>query len=380
VDTRGQGRDERGTTPFLEDTSVRRTLSAILLGVGMVVVVGCGGTDGGGSAPGSGGSGGVKPADRINGSGATFIEPMMKHWSGAFKKAKDIEIDYNGTGSGAGVAQMTAKETDFGCSDAPMNDEQINKAKANGGDVIHVPLVMGGVVPAYNLPEVDKPIRFTGPVLAKIFLGEIKKWNDPALVEINQGTTLPDFPISVAHRSDASGTSHIFTDYLSKVSPEWKEKVGASTSPKWPTGAGAPKNPGVAGLISGSKGTIGYVELIYALDKKDLKFGPVKNKAGEFVLASLESVTAAAANLKDVPDDLRFSLTDADGKDSYPISGTSYAVAYVKHPKDKAAALKMFLTWATHEGQEMNKDKFYAKIPKDIVDRADKKIALIAGE
>jgi phosphate transport system substrate-binding protein len=184
----------------------------------------------------------------------------------------------------------------------------------------------------------------------------------------------------VAHRSDASGTSFIFTSYLSEVSKEWKERVGASTSPKWPTGAGAPKNDGVAGLIGGTKGTIGYVELIYALDKKDLKFGPVQNKAGEFVSASLESVTAAAANLKDIPDDLRISLVNADGKDSYPISGTTWAVAYVKHPRDKAAALKQFLTWATHEGQEMNKELFYARIPREIVERSDKKIASITGE
>jgi phosphate transport system substrate-binding protein len=290
----------------------------------------------------------------------------MKTWAGKYNKAKGVEIDYNSNGSGAGVSQMTEKETDFGCTDAPMNDEQLKKARDKGGDVIHVPLVMGGVVPTYNLPDLKEPLRFTGPILAKIFLGEIKKWNDPALAAIqDKGVALPDENISVAHRSDASGTSFIFTSYLADVSPEWKEKVGASTSPKWPVGAGQPKNDGVAGLVGGTKGTIGYVELVYALNKKDLKIGSVQN---------------AAANLKNIPDDLRISLVNPDGKESYPISGTTWAVTYVKHPKDKAVALKQFLTWATHEGQDMNKELFYARIPKEIVERADKKIASITGE
>ncbi len=360
---------------------MKRILSWAVPTALLVALVGCTG-DSNTNGNGQGGDN-AKGADRLNGSGSSFINPMMKKWSNAYKKAKGVVIDYTSNGSGAGVSQMTEKETDFGCTDAPMNEEQLKKAKDKGGDVIHVPLVMGGVVPAYNLPDVKEPVRFTGPVLAKIFLGEIKKWNDPALRDIQEDAVegqLPDLDIAVAHRSDASGTSFIFTSYLSEVSPEWKEKVGASTSPKWPVGAGAPKNDGVAGLIGGAKGTLGYVELIYALDKKDLKFGPVKNKAGEYVLASLDSVTAAAANLKEIPDDLRLSLVNADGKDSYPISGTTWAVVYVKQPGDKAIALKQFLTWATHEGQDMNKELFYARIPKEIVDRADKKIASITGE
>src|SRR5262249_50817907 len=221
-------------------------------------------------------------------------------------------IDYISSGSGNGVTQMIDKKNDFGCTDAPMNEEQLGKA--GGPDrVLHIPLVMGGVVPVYNLPEIDRPLRFTGPILADIFLGKLKRWNDPALAKINEGVRLPDLEITVAHRSDASGTSYIWTDYLSKVSPEWRKKVGTSTEPKWPVGAGAPKNDGVAGLVSGTKGSIGYVELIYALDKKNLKYGAVQNKDGQFLRASLESVTAAAANLKDIPEDLCFSLTNAEG-------------------------------------------------------------------
>jgi phosphate transport system substrate-binding protein len=323
------------------------------------------------------GGGNKGDVDRISGGGSSFVAPMMKKWASEYKKAKNIEIDYASTGSGDGVSQMIEKRKDFGCTDAPMNEEQLDKARKEGGEVVHIPLVMGGVVPIYNLPDVEQQLKFTGPVLADIFLGKIKKWNDPALAKINEGVNLPDKPISVAHRSDASGTSYIFTDYLSKVSPEWKEQVGKSTEPRWPAGAGAPKNPGVAGLVSSTKGAIGYVELIYALeDPSNLKIGAVQNMAGEFVTASLETVTAAAAGLKDVPDDLRFSMTDAEGKDSYPISGTVWMVLYTKQP-EKATALKEMIRWLTHEGQEFAKGLHYARLPQGMVDQIDKKLALI---
>jgi phosphate transport system substrate-binding protein len=351
---------------------VKRIMTQIVLALGVVALASCGGSNPSNDK--------TKGAGRINGSGSSFVAPMMKKWAGAYNKAKGVEVDYNSTGSGTGVTQMTERQTDFGCTDAPMNDEQLQKAKANGGDVIHVPLVMGGVVPAYNLPDIEKPLNFTGPILADIFLGKIKKWNDPALVKINEGVKLPDLDIVVASRSDASGTSYIFTDYLSKVSPAWNEKVGKSTQPKWPTGLSAPKNDGVAGLVSGTKGAIGYVELIYALDKKSLQYGAVQNTAGQFLRASLESVTAAAANAKDIPEDLRFSLTNAEGKDSYPISGTVWMVTYVKHPKDKAIALTEFLTWVLHDGQDLTQELHYARLPKELVDRAEKKVALIKGE
>jgi phosphate transport system substrate-binding protein len=320
-----------------------------------------------------------KEADRLNGGGSSFVAPMMKKWATEYHKAHSVEIDYTSSGSGDGVTKMVEKQNDFGCTDAPMNAEQLKQAADNGGDVVHIPLVMGGVVPIYNLPDVEQTLQFTGPVLAKIFLGEIKWWDDEALAKLNNDVKLPHTAITVAHRSDASGTSYIWTDYLSKVSPEWKEKVGPSTEPRWPVGAGAPKNPGVAGLVKDTKGAIGYVELLYALET-NLKFGEVKNKAGKFVRASPESVTAAAAGLKDISDNLVIDLNNADGPDTYPISGTVYMVLYVKQPKDKAKPLKDFIHWVTHEGQDMAKELHYARLPQSLVERIDKKIELIKGE
>ena len=343
---------------------MKQLIAGSLAGIFGLMLLGCGG----------GGDGGK--VDRLSGAGSSFVEPMMKKWAGEYAKAKGVEIDYTSSGSGNGVTQMIEKRNDFGCTDAPMNDEQLDKARKEGGDVAHVPLVMGGVVPIYNLPDVEKTLKFTGPVLADIFLGKIKKWNDQALAQINEGVALPDLAISVAHRSDASGTSYIFTDYLTKVSPEWKKQVGFSTEPKWPVGAGAPKNPGVAQLVSSTKGALGYVELIYAEQNPNLKFGAVQNKAGEFVLASLESVTAAAAGLKDVPPDLRFSMTDADGKESYPISGTVWMVLYTKQT-GKASALKELIHWLTHKGQEHAKGLHYARLPQGMVEQVDKKLELI---
>src|SRR5262245_49972643 len=226
--------------------SVARTFSRIGVGLLVALVGGCGG----------GGGGGGGNVDRITGGGSSFVAPMMKKWAGEYAKATGVEIDYTSSGSGNGVSQMTEKRKDFGCTDAPMNDEQLDKASKEGGDVVHIPLVMGGVVPIYNLPEIDKQLKFTGPVLADIFLGKIKKWNDPALTKLNEGVNLPDLAINVNHRADASGTSYIFTDYLSKVSPEWREKVGTSTEPKWPVGAGGVKNPAVAQLVSSTEGGI----------------------------------------------------------------------------------------------------------------------------
>lgn len=330
-----------------------------------------------GCGPGGNGGGGSK---RITGGGSSFVAPMMKKWAGAYQQARKVEIDYTSSGSGNGVSQMIEGNNDFGGTDAPMNEQQLKKASEKGGEVIHVPVVMGGVVPFYNLPEIKKPLRFTGPVLADIYLGKIKKWNDEQLKTLNPGVDLPDLNITVARRADASGTSYIFTDYLSKVSPEWKDRIGASTEPKWPVGAGAAKNDGVAGLVSGTPGSIGYVELIYALDKKNMSIGLVQNKAGEFVEASLESVTAAAAGLKDVPEDLRFSLTNADGKDAYPIAGTTWIVLYTKQPADKAEKLKTFCTWLVHEGQDLNKELHYARIPGSLIEKVDKQIAKITAK
>jgi phosphate ABC transporter phosphate-binding protein len=323
------------------------------------------------------GAPGTARADSLSGSGSSFVKPMMEKWARTYEKEKKGKVDYIAVGSGAGVRQLLEKATDFACSDAPLTDEQLEAARRAKCEVVHVPLVMGGVVPAYNLPSVDRPVRFTGKVLADIYLGKTKKWNDPDLKEINPGLDLPDLDIAVVRRADGSGSTAIFTDFLSKVSPDWKEKVGTGTSVKWVTGSAAKGTDGVANLVNKTPGAIGYVELVYALQKK-MKFGAVKNKEGNYVLASLEGVTAAAeAALKDVPDDLRFSLTNAPGKESYPICGTTWAIVPVQQPEDKAKEVVNFLRWATHDGQEYVTDLYYARLPKELVERLDKKLAAI---
>ena len=315
---------------------------------------------------------GAKP--RLNGGGSTFVYPMMSKWSAEYDKLKGVEVNYQSIGSGGGIQQMTAKTFDFGCTDGPMNEEQLKKAKEVGGDVIHIPLVMGAVVPAYNLAEVKEPLVFSGPVLADIFLAKIKKWNDKAIQDLNPGVQLPDIDIGVVHRSDGSGTTYIWADYLSKVSPEWKSKVGTGTSLEWPAGEGAKGNEGVAGRVKATPGALGYIELIYAL-QNNIEFGKVKNKAGSVVTGSLQSVTAAANNsLTNIPEDLRYSITNADGKDSYPISGTTWAVIYVKQPAGKGKQVVDFLRWCTHDGQKYCEALKYATLPKGLVEKIDKKL------
>ena len=317
------------------------------------------------------GCGPAKP--RINGGGSTFVYPMMSKWASEYDKAKGVEVNYQSIGSGGGIQQMTAKTFDFGCTDGPMNDEQLKKAKETGGEVVHIPLVMGAVVPAYNLEEVKEPLIFSGPVLADIYLGKIKKWNDPKIKELNPKVDLPSVDIGVVHRSDGSGTTYIWTDYLSKVSDDWK-KVGKATSVDWPVGEGAKGNEGVSGRVKATPGAIGYIELIYA-QQNDIKFGKVKNKAGEAITGDLKSVTAAAANaLTNIPEDLRYSITDADGKDSYPIAGTTWAVIYVNQPADKGKEVVDFLRWCTHDGQQYCEALHYATLPKGLVERLDKKL------
>jgi phosphate ABC transporter phosphate-binding protein len=318
------------------------------------------------------GCGSGKP--RLNSGGSTFVYPMMSKWSSEYDKAKGIEVNYQSIGSGGGIQQMIAKTFDFGCTDSPMNEEQLQKCKDSGGEAVHIPLVMGADVPVYNLQEVNEPLKFTGPVLADIFLGKITKWNDKALKELNPDAPLPNLDIVVVHRSDGSGTTYIWTDYLSKVSPEWKKKVGFGTSVDWPAGIGQKGNEGVAGQVRRSPGSIGYIELIYAL-QNDMKYGVVKNQAGVFVSADLKSVTAAVDNsLTDIPDDLRFSITDAKGQDSYPISGTVWAVVYDKLPAGKGQQVVDFLRWVTHDGQAYCEELHYVKLPKGLVDRVEKKL------
>jgi phosphate ABC transporter phosphate-binding protein len=311
---------------------------------------------------------GCSSKPRLTGGGSSFVDPMMQAWAAEYRKQKSIDVDYTSSGSGDGIKQMIADKNMFGCTDAPMSSENIKDA---GGEdaVIHVPLVMGAVVPIYNLKDV-KQLRFTGAVLSDIYLGKITKWNDPELVKLNPKAGLTDMKIAVVHRADGSGTSHIFTDFLSTVSKDWK----ASTNPKWRVGQGAPKNPGVAKAVASTEGAIGYVELIYALQNKGLNIGLVANAEGEYVEPSLESVTAAAAaSLKKIPDDLRFSIVNPKGKGVYPISGTVWCVCKVDQPKN-GKLLADFLRWCLHDGQDLAKEKHYARLPTGLVELANKKI------
>jgi phosphate ABC transporter phosphate-binding protein len=320
------------------------------------------------------GCGGGRPDQRLNGGGSSFVYPMMSKWASEYEKLKGVKVNYQSIGSGGGIRQMIAKTFDFGCTDAPMNEEQLAEADKTGGPVVHIPLVMGAVVPVYNLEGIQAPLRFSGPVLADIYLEKIKKWNDPALAQLNPGVELPDKDILTVHRSDGSGTTYIWVDYLSKLSPVWKDKIGVGTSVNWPGGMGAKGNEGVAGKVSQSPGAIGYVELIYARQNK-IKFGVVQNQEGEFIKSSLESVTAAArAALTNIPEDLRYSLTNAPGKDSYPISGTVWAVIYVNEPSGKGKTVVDFLRWVTHDGQNYAKDLDYARLPEELVQRLEKKL------
>lgn len=348
---------------------MKRAMWLPLLGFALLAASGCGG--------GGGGKGNRVEDVRLSGTGASFIYPMMSKWAREYEKAKGVKINYQSTGSGAGIQQMTAQTVDFGCSDGPMNEEQLKKAKQVKGDVVHIPLAMGGVVPAYNLAELKEPLKFSGPVLAGIYLNKIKKWNDPEIQKLNPGADLADLEILVVHRSDGSGTTYIFVDYLAKLSSEWKEKVGVGTSVKWPTGTGQQGNDGVAGLVKRTAGSIGYIELIYALQNK-IKYGSVKNKEGEFVSASLDSVTAAAnASLKTISEDLRYSITDAPGKESYPIAGTSWGVCFVDNPGSKGKQVRDFFHWCTHDGQQFCEALHYSKLPKGLVERVEKRLALI---
>jgi phosphate transport system substrate-binding protein len=326
------------------------------------------------------GCGGCNKKPRLTGGGSSFVDPMMRKWSGEYAK-KDAEVDYTRTGSGDGVSKMIDKKRDFGCTDAPMNKEQLDKAKEKGGEVIHVPLVMGAVVPIYNLPDFDKKVHFTGKALAKIYMGEWTNWKDLRDIHADN-KDLPDLKISVVHRGEPSGTTHIFTSFLHETSPDvWKE--APSTSPTWklgesPTGG----NQAVAKAVENKKGAIGYVELLYALrNKGKISYGLVKNQEGEYPEPTTESVTkAAAGKLQNVQDDLRFSLVNAPGKGAYPISGATWAVCYVKQPKDKAKLLKDFLWWATHDGQEFCEAEYYARLPKGLVEKIEKKLETIKGE
>jgi phosphate transport system substrate-binding protein len=303
---------------------------------------------------------------QINGAGATFPNPIYSKWFSEYNKLHpDVEINYQSIGSGGGIRQIINQTVFFGATDGPMTDEQIQSAP---GKILHFPSVLGGDVPVYNIPGVDAELKFTGPVLADIFLGKITKWNDPAITKLNPNVKLPGTDITVCHRSDGSGTTYIWVDYLSKVSPEWKKKVGIATSVNWPVGIGGKGNEGVAGLVKQTPGSIGYVELIYALQNK-IDYGSVQNMAGEFVKATTESVSlAAAAAAKQMPPDFRVSITNAPGNGVYPVSSFTWLLFY-ENPKDKPKAKIMvdFTNWALSEGQKFAPELGYAPLPKDVI-------------
>jgi phosphate transport system substrate-binding protein len=308
----------------------------------------------------------------LNGAGATFPYPIYSKWFNEYhNEHSDVQINYQSIGSGGGIRQITAGTVDFGASDGPMTDEQLKQVK---GTLFHIPTVLGAVVPAYRISGVNEEIKFTPDVLAGIFLGQISNWNDKALAKVNPNIKFPDKPIVVVHRSDGSGTSYIFTDYLSKVSPEWKSRVGRNTSVSWPVGLGAKGNEGVAGMIRQMDGGIGYVELIYALQNK-ITYGSVQNAAGDFVKASLASTTAAAASMKTMPADFRVSITNAPGKQSYPIASFTWLLI-PQQSKDpaKGKVLHDFLTWMLDKGEGMVKDLDYAPLPESVQEKVREKI------
>ena len=300
----------------------------------------------------------------LNGAGATFPYPMYSKWFSEYHKLHpEIEINYQSIGSGGGIRQVVAGTVDFGASDGPMSDEQLAQAKTK---ILHVPTVLGADVPAYNISGVTTELKFTPEVLAAIFLGKIGSWNDPAIAKENPGVKLPNDAIVVIHRSDGSGTTYIWTDYLSKVSPEWQSQVGKGTSVKWPVGLGGKGNEGVAGMIRQMQGSIGYIELIYAVQNK-IPYGIVRNAAGNFVKANLEGVTAAAASVKNMPADFRVSITNAPGKDAYPISSFTWLLIPAQS-KDaaKGKILADFLNWMVDDGQKMTGELTYAPLPEAV--------------
>jgi phosphate transport system substrate-binding protein len=306
-------------------------------------------------------------AQSLTGAGATFPNPIYTKWFDAYNKKTGVQINYQSIGSGGGIRQFTEGTVDFGATDGPMNQSQIDAVNAN---VLHVPTVLGAVVVTYNLPGLgDTRLKFDGDALVDIFMGRITKWNDKRLVALNPGVKLPDLDVIVVHRSDGSGTSYIFTDYLNKFSREWRDKVGYATSVNWPVGLGGKGNEGVTQQVKQTEGAIGYVELIYALSNK-LGYGDIKNSAGKFVTPSLESVTAAAASAKLSKDtDFRVSITNAPGETSYPIASFTWLLV----PKDgkdpaKAKVLKEFLTWMiSPDAQKMASELNYAPLPQEVV-------------
>lgn len=343
----------------------RKVLTSILVGLLAISLVGCGTEQ-----PVEDSSAPVEEAKPItlNGAGATFPHPLYTAMFDEYKKQNpNVTVNYQAVGSGAGIKQISEQTVDFGGTDGPMKDEQL--AEAKGGEILHVPTALGAVAVVYNVPGVSD-LRLAPDVLTDIFLGKITKWNDPRIAADNPGVNLPDMPITVAHRSDGSGTTFIFVDYLSAVSSEWEASVGKGTSVNWPTGIGGKGNAGVAGVVQQTPGTIGYVELAYA-KQNNIAYAELKNKDGNWVKPSLEGASAAAAEAQ-IPDDMRVSIVNAPGADSYPISGFTWLLIYKNQTdKEKGTAVVNLANWMIHDGQELNEGLDYARLPENLVDRVE---------
>ncbi|WP_027459794.1 phosphate ABC transporter substrate-binding protein PstS [Deinococcus murrayi] len=314
-------------------------------------------------------------AQTITGAGASFPFPLYSKMFAEYRSETGVSVNYQSVGSGAGQKQITERTVDFAGSDNPMSDEAM---KAAPGKLLHVPTAIGAVVPAYNVPGVTQPLKFTGKVLADIYLGKIRTWNDKAIASLNPGVTLPGLPITVVRRSDGSGTTYVFADYLSKVSAEWRDKVGVGNSLQWPTGTGARGNDGVAGVVKSTPGAIGYVELVYAKQNK-LPFGSVRNRAGKDVLADNGPASLAAQGVV-IPADTRVSLTNSANRDAYPIASFTYVIFYAEQKygnrtEAQAKALKNLLTWMVTKGQAYNEGLDYAKLPPAVANKARNIIA-----
>lgn len=312
----------------------------------------------------------------INGAGATFPAPIYTKWFQDYNKVHPgVEINYQAIGSGGGIKQLTEKTVDFGASDAPMTDDEL---KRTASPVLHIPTVLGAVVLTYNLKDVRQVLKLDGPTIADIFAGKISKWNDPRIVALNKGVSLPDLSIVPIYRSDSSGTTAVFTEYLAKVSPDWAAKSGHGKTVKWPTGLGGKGNEGVTGQIKNTAGSIGYIELAYAASEK-LPVAEVKNKSGAFVAPTMKSVSeAASGSLKAMPADFRVSITDADGKGSYPISSFTYLLIYQSMGGVKGKELVNFLNWAMGDGQKSAPSLSYAALPASMLPKVKEKIKAIA--
>lgn len=316
---------------------------------------------------------GAQASKLINGAGATFPYPIYSKWfSEYYKNHSDVRINYQSIGSGAGIKQFIFKTVDFGATDAPMSDAELKQIGKD--NVLHIPTVLGAVVVSYNLKDIKGDLKLTPDVIADIFLGKIEKWNDSRILKNNQGLNLPNTYISPVYRSDGSGTTSVFTDYLSKVSPEWIKSVGAGKAVKWPAGLGGKGNEGVAALVKQTPGSIGYVEQVYAIQNK-LAMAEIKNASSKFVKPTLEAVSAAASNnLKNIPDDFRVSITNATGDNSYPIASFTYLLINKQMKPEIKNNMVAFLNWSMREGQKFAKDLSYAPLPESLIKKIEAKI------